>query len=104
MSGVMDTFHASKQPSHGSLAADNTHVDWLGHLRVDTGFLTRGGIHGSSFVTPASRCTVNSMTLGSQLFHPLAESHGKAAMEMEEEVSSTASPHTPPVQHSTRAP
>ena len=27
---TMDTFHASKQSSHGSLAADNTHGEWLG--------------------------------------------------------------------------
>ena len=35
---IMDTFHASKQSSHGSLAADNAHGDWLG--------ATKGG-HGS---------------------------------------------------------
>ena len=29
MAGTMDTCHASKKPSHGSLAADNTHVDWV---------------------------------------------------------------------------
>ena len=83
------TLHASKQSSHGSLAADNTHGDWLG--------ATQGG-HGFPKMGDDSTCTVLSyqledavhqshtmynMALMSQLFHKLAESHGQASMEVE---------------------
>ena len=41
---------------------------------------------------------MDSLTLMSQLFHPLAESHGQTSMEVEEKVSPTASLHRPQVQ------
>ena len=98
------TLHASKQSSHCSLAADNTHGDRLG--------ATQGG-HGSPNMGDDSTGTVLSyqledavyqsntmyhMALMSQLFHSLAESHGQASMEVEEEVSHTATLHRPQVQ------
>ena len=42
--------------------------------------------------------TMYNMALMSKLFHPLAESHGQASMEVEEDVSHTATLHTPQVQ------
>ena len=39
--------------------------------------------------------TMDNLALMSQLFHPLAESHGKTSVEMEEKVSPTASLHGP---------
>ena len=58
-------------------------------LKVVTSLLTWGWFYGYSFVLPA---------LMSQLFHPLAKSHGQASVEVEEKVSPTASLHRPQVQ------
>ena len=42
--------------------------------------------------------TMDNLALMSQLFHPLAEFHGQTFMEVEEEVSPTASLHRPQAQ------
>ena len=43
--------------------------------------------------------TMDNLALMGQLFHPLAESHGQAYMEVDEKVSPTAILHIPLAQH-----
>ena len=98
------TLHASKQSSHGSLETDNTHRDWLGATQGGDGSPNMGDDSTGTVLSYQledavyQSNTMYNMALSGQLFHPLAESHGQASMEVEEDISHTATLHGPQVQ------
>ena len=86
---------------------------WQLTILMGTGWVPPKGGHGSPNMGDDSTGTVlsyqltdavyqsntmDNLALMSQLFHPLAESHRQASMEVEENVSPTASLHGPQVQ------
>ena len=85
---------SGKQSSHGSLAADNTHGDWLGATQGGDGSPNLGDDSTGTVLSyqledavyQSNTMYMYNMALLGQLFHPLAESHGQASMEVEEEV------------------
>ena len=78
-------------------------TDWVtpkgGHRSPNMGDYSTGTVlsfHLADAVYQSN--TMDNLALMSQLFHPLAESHGQTSMEVVEKVSPTASLHRPHVQ------
>ena len=92
----MDIFYACKQSSHGSLAADNTHGDSQGgHVSPSMGDDSTGTVLSYQLADVVYQSnTMDNLALMSQLFHPLAESHGQASRGGGEGFSHSQSPWT----------
>ena len=82
-----------KGHGHMSLAADNTHGDWLvppkgGHGSPNMGYDSTGAVLSYQLADAVYQSnTMDNLALMSQLFHALAESLGQSYMEVEEKVS-----------------